>query len=294
MRLAFVCALLLLLTTRVNSTQTWTVATMYFYMPDYSISIEFTLSDDDVLTLNRTSICTPWSGSSSECYILHISGNWAVCGSVDGETGDLIPDPYATFEYGDTGTEVRGKVTWAPDTPPGYTCPLLLGHTFNGDGAASYQGWSHMGPGPVVTATLAFEWSLTFQGDSYFWPVDHTFGVTHKQPIVVDIHPDEHPNLIDLSSKGVVPVAVLSTEQFDATTLDPATMTLAGASAATKKNGTFRFAVEDVNKDGRDDLMLFFRTQDLQLDSSSTCAWMFGWTKSSIPVIGKDVLEVVQ
>ena len=50
--------------------------------------------------------------------------------------------------------------------------------------------------------------------------------------VTVDIKPGTFPNSINLGSNGVVPVAILSTDTFDATTVDPRSVTLAGAKAS--------------------------------------------------------------
>ena len=44
-------------------------------------------------------------------------------------------------------------------------------------------------------------------------------------PVLIDIKPGEYPNTINLGSNGVVPVAILSTLIFDATQVDPLTVT---------------------------------------------------------------------
>src|SRR5207248_3131225 len=40
----------------------------------------------------------------------------------------------------------------------------------------------------------------------------------------IDIQPGISPNLINLKSKGVIPLAILTTATFDATTVDPSTV----------------------------------------------------------------------
>ena len=50
------------------------------------------------------------------------------------------------------------------------------------------------------------------------------------QFVDIDIKPDSDTNSINLSASGVVPVAILGTEDFDALTVDPTTVSLAGAS----------------------------------------------------------------
>lgn len=81
--------------------------------------------------------------------------------------------------------------------------------------------------------------------------------------IAIDIKPGNDQNNINLKSKGVVPVAILTTDNFDAGSIDPATVTFAGAEPE-------RWKLEDVDGDGYDDLLLHFRTQELDLDQDST------------------------
>lgn len=73
------------------------------------------------LSVNRPFIQTA-GGSSSATFDLVLADGWAVCGSVFG--GGFVPDPYATFVGSDAGS---GYITWAANTPVGYTTSLLLG-----------------------------------------------------------------------------------------------------------------------------------------------------------------------
>ncbi len=87
--------------------------------------------------------------------------------------------------------------------------------------------------------------------------------VALESGITIDVKPGNEQKNINLNSKGVVPVAVLTTEQFDAATLDPATALFAGATSD-------HWSFEDVDGDGDNDLLFHFRTQELDLDESST------------------------
>jgi len=82
-------------------------------------------------------------------------------------------------------------------------------------------------------------------------------------PIEIDIKPGSDPNSINLKSKGVVPVAVLTTDDFDALSIDPYTVFFADAPAA-------HWTMCDFDYDGDLDMLFHFRTQDLNLDESST------------------------
>ena len=91
--------------------------------------------------------------------------------------------------------------------------------------------------------------------------------VTLDSGIAIDIKPGNDENNINLKSKGVVPVAVLTTDEFDAATVDPTTAQFAGAAPE-------RWKLEDVDDDGDDDLMFHFRTQELDLNQDSTEAML--------------------
>jgi hypothetical protein len=109
----------------------------------------------------------------------------------------------------------------------------------------------------------------------------------------IDIKPDDPDNTINLKSRGTVPVAILGSATFDPTTVDPATVTLAGAPVATRGNGVPMTSIADVNADGYLDLLLHFRTQDLQLTRASTEAVLYGQTFSGQRIRGADSVRIV-
>src|ERR1044071_10251821 len=91
-------------------------------------------------------------------------------------------------------------------------------------------------------------------------------------PVAIDVKPGSDTNKINLSANGLLPVAVLSTSDFDATSFTPemahlsdavAPMGCAGATAVS-------WIYTDVNGDGLMDLLFFFRIQDINLSNSTT------------------------
>lgn len=116
--------------------------------------------------------------------------------------------------------------------------------------------------------------------------------------VEIDIKPGSFPNSINLGSKGNVPVAVLSTAEFDATTIDPETVTLADARVKVKGKGNrYNYSHEDINGDGILDLLVHIDTQALALTKGDTSAVLKGFTYASYgenPIMGSDSVRIVK
>jgi len=83
-------------------------------------------------------------------------------------------------------------------------------------------------------------------------------------PIYIDIKPGSFPNSINLGSHGVIPVAIFSTADFDATTLNPENIFLAGSGVRVRGKGNkYLVSEEDVNGDGLMDLVVKVETENL-------------------------------
>ena len=110
----------------------------------------------------------------------------------------------------------------------------------------------------------------------------------------IDIKPGDGKNTINLKSQGVVGVAIMGSATFDPLTVESETVTLAGAPVATRGRGVPMISQGDFNHDGYLDLLLQFRTQALQLDSTSTEAVLYGETVSGQRIRGADSIRVIQ
>jgi hypothetical protein len=90
----------------------------------------------------------------------------------------------------------------------------------------------------------------------------------------IDIKPGSFPNKINLSSNGLVPVAVFATPEFDASHFVPEMAHLSDASSTMMCAGAMpvRWKLDDVNRDGRPDLVFFFSTPDLDFNANSSNA----------------------
>jgi hypothetical protein len=91
----------------------------------------------------------------------------------------------------------------------------------------------------------------------------------------------------------VVPVAILSSPAFDATLVDPASVTLAGATVKLKGNGTYQYSRQDVNGDGLIDMVVQVTTQALELSAGDTEATLTGTTVTGDLIQGSDSVRVV-
>ena len=109
----------------------------------------------------------------------------------------------------------------------------------------------------------------------------------------IDIKPGSFPNSINLGSGGTVPVAIFSTPAFDATTVDPVTVTLASAPVKLKGKGSPMASFQDINQDGLLDLVVHVDTTALQLNLADTQAVLEGQTVNGIHIRGTDYVRIV-
>ena len=132
-------------------------------------------------------------------------------------------------------------------------------------------------------------------------------------PVSVDIKPQSCPNPFNIKSRGVLPVAVLGTDEFDVTDIDPATIVLSreGVEGAVS---LLRWAYEDVatpfggelcdchelGGDGYLDLTLKFRVAELVMNlelykvgGETLPLTLTGNLKSGTPIRGEDCVWVL-
>jgi streptogramin lyase len=118
------------------------------------------------------------------------------------------------------------------------------------------------------------------------------FTPTARPPLTVsiDIRPGSFPNSINPRSKGVIPVAILTTTTFDATTVDPLSVKF-GPNGAMEAHG--RGHLEDADGDGDLDLVLHFPTQDTGIMCGAISASITGETFGGQAISGSDSIQTV-
>ena len=118
--------------------------------------------------------------------------------------------------------------------------------------------------------------------------------------IALDIKPGSDPNSVNLNSKGVLPVAILSTDDFDVLDVDINTL-LFGDPLLLDNGGTavnpLRSAFEDVSGDGLLDLSLKFSMAEMvefeALGPDTIEGLLTGETLDGTPFAGTDSIRIV-
>ncbi|TMP96747.1 MAG: hypothetical protein E6L09_14580 [Verrucomicrobia bacterium] len=112
-----------------------------------------------------------------------------------------------------------------------------------------------------------------------------------RPPVTIDIKPGASPNVVYLDSNGKLPVAILSSPAFNAATVDPSSIRFGktGTEAAPAS-----YSLEDVNKDGRKDLLCHFNTQDTGLLCGDSTALLLASTYAGCPIRGSDSIQALR
>jgi len=115
--------------------------------------------------------------------------------------------------------------------------------------------------------------------------------------VTIDIRPDDADNVINIRSRGVIPVALLSTANMDVTDIvDRKSLTFGHtgeeASLHTRGYGTPNCGVEDVNADGLDDLVCKFKTPDTGFTVNDDEGILNGLTLSGDAFTGRDWVRI--
>lgn len=234
----------------------------------------------------RSQLCSPGqvitlSASSGQWSFSDFSGSMTIDGTryiFVNQTDATLPNLVGSGSLGFTGDSVMIPFSDAPS--------ITLKAPFTMSGVLSGRATGILSIGLPLTgsgiATLVL--SRSPLGPYQLQSLNYRFGPRAD----VDIK----PNHINPRSRGKVRVVILSTETFDATAIDPDTVTVAGAPVAIKPDGTTASSLEDVNGDGLLDLVIHINTNALQLTSFNSEAIVEGLTVDGKFFWGTDSIEV--
>jgi hypothetical protein len=115
-------------------------------------------------------------------------------------------------------------------------------------------------------------------------------------PVDIDIKPGSNANSINCNSENAtIAIAILTTDDFDATTVDHTTVTFEGATEThvDRKSGVARRHEEDADGDGDTDLVLHFRLGDTGLTCDSVEGTLEGETFDGQAITGTDAVRMI-
>ena len=208
---------------------------------------------------------------------------------------------YSGIDLLDTDGDSLSDNDWFNQEPPAVPAQdfaSVLVAQQNGDGSWPSTDWGD--------TTLCTAWALlTLQ----------KITVVHHIEVPVDIKPTSCPNPLNVKNNGVLPVAIVGTEDFDVTTVDPASVTLVGVAP-------LRWSLEDVvtpfepflgkesefdcteeGPDGYLDLTLKFDVQEIvealgEVDDGDVIVLLLTGNLreeySGTPIVGEDVVIILK
>jgi hypothetical protein len=230
-------------------------------------------------------ICTPDDGSETGDIV---EATITISNSVPSVTGVVIaPDPAST----DSTLEATPQ-GWhdADDDPDGYQWQW---QKYNADSST----WEDIS-GATSDTLDSSNFTLNDQIKVICTPDDGSDTGDPVEAIVaisvlnydagIDVKPGSEENPINLKSRGVIPVAIYTTEGFDATAVDIETVKFGPGEAP-----VVHYAYEDLDDDGDIDLILHFRTQATGIAEDDTEVTLAGESDSGTAFSGTDVIKIV-
>jgi hypothetical protein len=112
-----------------------------------------------------------------------------------------------------------------------------------------------------------------------------------RNVVVLDVKPGSDDNRVPLTSRGVIPVAILTTPSFDASRIVASTTCFGDSGAPAQRDCSERSsALTDVDGDGDVDLLLHFETQQTGIDAGDRDACITAQTTDGLAVEGCDAI----
>ncbi|MBT8479697.1 MAG: hypothetical protein KJO06_12320 [Gemmatimonadetes bacterium] len=201
------------------------------------------------------------------------------------------------FQDTESGTPANGWM-WVSGDPWGYTDWA----TAKPDGFLTVDAVRYTGTTGGLSTTVQWEdVDLTLTAPGYVVEFEGDCTEDALIDVMLKLTQGEGPRNINLKSRGKIAAAVLSVaDVFDATTIDPKTVTLGDGSdpdapVAGNKHGKLMVAWPDLDEDGLADALFHFNTQDLiaaGLTAETTELVLRGMTTDGVEFTGVDEVAV--
>jgi predicted outer membrane repeat protein len=137
----------------------------------------------------------------------------------------------------------------------------------------------------VVDFNFDIDWQSRVMGSAPDMGADEFVPKATVIQVEIDINPGCHHVKINLKSRGVLAVAVKTTKDFHARSIDPKTVVFAGAAP-------IGYTRHDIDRDRDKDMVFFFKIKKLNLDEDSTEATLSGKTKEGKPFKGTSKVNI--
>jgi hypothetical protein len=123
--------------------------------------------------------------------------------------------------------------------------------------------------------------------------IDNVVVTAELITVAIDIKPGGSKNSINRKSRGKIPVAILSTDDFYAPDMiDQSSLTF-GSTGDEESLAFCNIGSQDVNGDGIRDLMCHFYTQDTEFQIDDTEGILKGKTIDGTFIMGSDTVNIV-
>jgi hypothetical protein len=186
--------------------------------------------------------------------------------------------------------QIEGEVIAPPPGVPGQTETVVAPVTFTGRFRHS-TGMNVVIEALVANGAIATCTLLWIDDPPPFgpgWELEHvTYDIEGIPPIAIDIK----PSTINAKSRGKISVAILSSETFDATTIDQQTLRF-GKTGEEQSLAKCKKNAKDENHDGLPDLVCSFETDATGVEAGDTTAVLTGKTLDGTSFEGTDSIQV--
>jgi hypothetical protein len=113
-------------------------------------------------------------------------------------------------------------------------------------------------------------------------------------PVSIDLKPGNDTNTVNIGSAGVVPIAILSADDFDAGSINPESIYLSGATVRLAgKSGNGMCYQQDVDDNGLLDLVCNVETAQFLIEPGDDIVKLTAETVDGVKVEGSDFVRIV-